>query len=170
MSTNYQGLAVIVSLLGIVGGGAYFIGELRGDIRALQGDGGELRGDIRALQGDGALRRIESTAAKALADVEAAAAPWRLRFGEWQSRELRDTYHAQTDGFVLTSTSGRGDVAVVEVWAGSTVATMTKRSRTSQLADVTTPVRQGEYYQVRLISGTPLTVDTCWLPLTSVRF
>ena len=102
----------------------------------------------------------------------------RLAFGDWVTLDDAVTggniMQAETDGFLLAYSSGNTEVAAFWLETGSERDRLVNRSRGSAYEGAMTPVKQGEFYRIRIRTtdderpyrgGHTRTITAYWMPL-----
>lgn len=83
--------------------------------------------------------------------------------GEWRPRVVDETYTAESDGFLLAYSGGRGTVADFYLKTGNDE--LTARTRGVEYGGAATPIRKGSRYVVEVSSGDKGTIYAFWIPL-----
>ena len=83
--------------------------------------------------------------------------------GDWQPVVVGQVYTAESDGFLLAFSGGKGGIATLYLETGG--GDLTGRTRAGRYDGAATPVKRGHRYRVKVGTGDRGTITAYWIPL-----
>lgn len=85
-------------------------------------------------------------------------------FGNWEPVVVNRIHRAESDGFLTAFSGGTGNIASIILGTSASEDEPASRNRGGRYEGAATPVKKGQYYQVRVSNGSSGTVTAYWLP------